>query len=284
MASTQPPRLVTPEAVPLDFELAGIGSRFLALMLDWLLQGALAFSLFFALAASFAAAGQEDSWITATAALLLIFLVVWGYPVAMETLWRGRTLGKAALGLRVVTKEGAPIRFRHAAIRAVLGLVDFVLTSGAAAVLSALLTRDNQRVGDLVAGTIVVRERTGMRVPSAVTFTVPLELEPYVATLDVTGLSADEYAAVRAFLLRAHTLPPAVRADIAQRLASPLVQRLRLAVPAGLWPEHVLLSVATAYQRRQGAAAAPAAWAPSSPATPAPAPTPPRPGDFSPPA
>ena len=97
---------------------------------------------------------------------LLTFVVLWGYPTVMETLWRGRTIGKIALGLRVVTVEGAPVRFRHAAIRATLGLVDFLLTSGAGAVVSVLMTHRSQRLGDLVAGTVVLRERTGLRAPS----------------------------------------------------------------------------------------------------------------------
>jgi uncharacterized RDD family membrane protein YckC len=104
---------------------------------------------------------------------LLTFAVLWGYPTAMETLWRGRSLGKAALGLRVVTIEGAPVRFRHAAIRATLGVVDFLLTAGGAAVISVLLTPRSQRLGDLVAGTVVLRERTGLRPPVAVEFPVP---------------------------------------------------------------------------------------------------------------
>ena len=86
--------MVTPEAVPLDLETASIGSRFLALLIDIAIQGTLLFTVLFA--------------------------VIWGYPIAFESLWRGRTIGKAALGLRVVTKEGGQIGFRHAAIRAAL--------------------------------------------------------------------------------------------------------------------------------------------------------------------
>src|SRR5438045_2623986 len=116
MPPNQRPSVVTPEAVPLDFELAGIGSRFLGLMLDWLLQGSVLFGLLIALSVSASAAGAGDSWVPVALGFLFVFLAVWGYPVAMETLWRGRSLGKAALGLRVVTKEGGPVRFRHAAI------------------------------------------------------------------------------------------------------------------------------------------------------------------------
>ncbi len=77
------------------------------------------------------------------------------------------------MGLRVVTREGAPVQFRHAAIRAALGLIDFYLAFGGVAVISALVTREHQRLGDLVAGTLVLRERTGARAPTAVRFAVP---------------------------------------------------------------------------------------------------------------
>nr|MDQ6928032.1 RDD family protein [Actinomycetota bacterium] len=131
--------IVTPEAVPLDFELANLGSRFVALLLDLLIEGAALFVLSIGMSALLS--GADTSVGVGVALFFLIyFLVLFGYPIALETLWRGRTVGKAALGLRVVTKEGAPVRFRHAAIRNVLGLVDFVLTSGAAAIICVLLT------------------------------------------------------------------------------------------------------------------------------------------------
>ena len=164
------PAVVTPEAVPLDLQPAGLGSRFVALLIDWAVQAMLGFALLLVgIGLSFGEAGG----IGIAFFFLLTFLVLFGYPIALETLWRGRTLGKAAMGLRVVTTEGGPVRFRHAAIRAALGLVDFFLTSGAAAVISVLATRNNQRLGDLVAGTLVLRERTGLPPPQAAEFSVP---------------------------------------------------------------------------------------------------------------
>jgi uncharacterized RDD family membrane protein YckC len=106
--STAP--VVTPEAVPLDLEPAGIGSRFLALVLDWAIQGVLAGGLSLAL---LAAVPGEGAGLARALVVLLLFVVVFGYPVAGETLWRGRTVGKLALGLRVVTVEGAPVRLRQ---------------------------------------------------------------------------------------------------------------------------------------------------------------------------
>jgi len=272
--STAP--VVTPEAVPLDLEPAGIGSRFLALVLDWAIQGVLAAGLSLAL---LAAVPGEGAGLARALVVLLLFVVVFGYPVAGETLWRGRTVGKLALGLRVVTVEGAPVRFRHAAIRAALGLVDFVLTAGAAAVLSVLFTARNQRLGDLVAGTIVLRERTALPAPAVATFAVPAGLEAYAATLDVADLSAEEYAAVRAFLLRAGSLRPEVRHDLAVKLATPLVSRLRTQPPPGTQPEAFLACVAAAHQQRSAARPAVATPPSAVESPPPPPPSPPARGD-----
>jgi uncharacterized RDD family membrane protein YckC len=251
-----PTGIVTPEAVPLDFELANIGSRFPAFLLDLLIEGAALFALTIGLSALVAGSGTSVG-VGVAAFFLLYFLVLFGYPTAMETLWRGRTLGKAALGLRVVTKEGAPVRFRHAATRAALGLVDFALTSGAAAVICILVTKENQRLGDLVAGTIVLRERSGLKAPAPVGFSVPYGMEAYAASLDLAGLTAPDYEAARSFLMRAPSLPYHVRSQLAVQIADALAGRVRPGPPPGTYPEAFLACLAAAYQERQRAAAPP---------------------------
>lgn len=263
--ASAPAGVVTPEAVRLEFEAAGIGSRSIALALDLAVQLGAVFALLFAgsLAIDGTGVGLPE-WAGVTLVLLLVFAVFWGYPVALETLWRGRTLGKAAMGLRVVTQEGAPVRFRHAAIRAALALVDFYMTSGAAAVISALVTREHQRLGDLVAGTLVLRERTGAPRPEAVTFAVPPGDEAYAATIDPSGLSTDDYATVRSFLLRAPDLAADVRADLAWRLAQPLAAKLGHHPPEDVHPERFLRCLAARYQQR-GSGGSPGARSPGRP-------------------
>jgi uncharacterized RDD family membrane protein YckC len=258
--------VVTPEAVPLEFEAAHVGSRFVALLVDALIQWAALFVLFIAggLLGSAGALSALPDWLGVTLVVLLLFGVVWGYPVGMETFWHGRTLGKAVMGLRVVTVEGAPISLRHAAIRAAVGLVDFPLTFGLAAVLSALMSKRHQRLGDLAAGTLVVRERTGAREPTVVTFTVPDGAEAYAATLDVSGLRPHDYAAIRQFLLRTPDLAPSARATLARELAAPVARRIHHDLPADVSAELFLRCVAARYQQRAApaAAAGPAAVTP----------------------
>src|SRR6266511_4230767 len=254
MAQGSPTRMVTPEAVALEFQTANVGSRILAFLIDVVGVGAgIAAGVTAAALALSASCAVLPDWLVIAMFLVLIPGWWFGYFTALETLWRGRTLGKAALGLRVVTREGAPVRFRHAAIRTLLGLVDFFLGLGFFAVVFILFTRDNQRLGDLVAGTLVLRERSGLAAPVPVSFAPPPGYESYTATLDVARLTTEEYQAVRSFLLRAPSLPPAPRAALAQQLAGPLAARLRPPPPAGISPEAYLGSVAAAYQHRQRA-------------------------------
>ena len=241
--------IVTPEAVVLEFETAGLASRMLAALVDSLIQAALLVAI---LLASFAATelGADVGGFGSAFLYFTVFLLLFGYPAGFETLWRGRTPGKAALGLRVVTVEGGPIRFRHAAIRAILGPIDKYLLSAVPGTLSVLLSSRNQRLGDLVAGTLVLRERSGARAPQAVSFSAPRGLESYVASLDVSAVDRADYVTIRSFLLRASSLAPDVREPLARQLAGPLVERLRTTPPPGLPAEVFLVCVAAAHQQR----------------------------------
>jgi uncharacterized RDD family membrane protein YckC len=255
-------RMVTPEAVALEFQTANVGSRILAYLIDMAVvtAGVVAGLVAVALLGQATDVVVPD-WVALT--IVLVLLPSWwlGYFIAFETLWRGRTPGKAVLGLRVVTTEGAPVRFRHAAIRSLLGLVDFAIAGGFFAIVFILLTRDNQRLGDMVAGTLVLRERSGLAAPSPVSFAPPAGLEAYTATLDTSRLTVEEYQAVRTFLLRAASLPPGPRAALALQLADPLAARLRPPPPAGSSPEQFLRCVGAAHQQRQRQAT-PGPWMP----------------------
>jgi hypothetical protein len=138
-----------------------------------------------------------------------------------------------------------------------------------------------------VAGTLVLRERSALAAPAPVTFAPPPGLEHYTATLDTSGLSTEEYQAVRTLLLRAASLPPGPRSALTLQLANPLAARLRPPPPAGVSPELYLWCVAAAYQQRQRQASGGAAVGPpgSRPPTPdlEPNPDPVPPDGFAPP-
>jgi uncharacterized RDD family membrane protein YckC len=274
--ATNPRGIVTPEAVVLDFETAGIASRALARTIDALIQGALLFALVLLVVLVLPGTAGIVVAIVGVAAILV------GYPILCEVLMRGRSPGKAALGLRVVTVEGAPVSGRHAFVRSALGTIDFLLPPGGLfAVIACLLSPRGQRFGDLVAGTIVLRERSATAPAMAVWFNPPAGLEGYAQTLDVTNVTDRQFAVVRAFLLRVHELAPEARVAMSLRLATPLAAALHHRPPPGVHPELFLVCVAAAYQRRRGMPAPPASpmpqWAPPPPPPVPTAPPPPPP-------
>lgn len=248
--------IVTPEAVVLDFETAGIASRALARVIDALLQAAGLFAVALLAVALPGTAGI-------VVAIVGVAAVVLGYPALTEALTRGRSPGKAALGLRVVTAEGAPIGARHAFIRSVLGLVDFLLVPGGLiAIASALLSARSQRFGDLVAGTIVLRERSAVPPAMAVWFHAPPGWEAYTANLDVSAVTDAQFRVVRSFLLRVHELAPEARVRLAERLAGPVAEVMQHRPLPGVSPELFLVCVAAARQQR---AEPTAGWPPPPP-------------------
>jgi uncharacterized RDD family membrane protein YckC len=260
VAST-PRGIVTPEAVVLDFETAGIASRAVAKLLDTLIQVALLFAV--VLAFGLGLPGSAGVVLT----VISIFAIVLGYPALCESVMRGRSPGKAAMGLRVVTIEGAPIAPRHAFIRSALGLIDFFTPPGGLfAVGSALLSPRSQRFGDLVAGTMVLRERSAAAAPMAVWFRPPAGFEAYAANLDITAVTDAQFSLIRAFLLRVHEITPPARVAMAHRIATPIADLIHHRPPPGVHPEQFLVSVAAAYQRRHAPPPMPAPMATAPPA------------------
>lgn len=244
--------IVTPEAVALDFVLAGIGTRSIASGIDALVQIALIAAA--AVVAAFATGGSDV--IAVVIIVVGVFAAVFLYPMAMETRNDGRTLGKMALGIRCVTAEGAPIRFRHAAIRALIGIIDRFATLGGVAVLSALATKRAQRVGDLAAATMVIRER------SAAPESVPLRLVvlespegwQFAQTIDAATVNPSTVAVLRDWSSRRKDLSPEASAALEHRLVSYVAWQLQLRQPPGVTDVEFLNAVLNSVQRAESAA------------------------------
>ena len=223
-----PERVFTPEAVALDLQVATVATRGLAQLVDVLLQGVAALLVVAAL--SLADVESASGAVFVTVVLVAVFLVRIGYPVVFETRF-GATLGHMALGLRVVTVDGAPIRARQALARVAVGLFEIDSTFGAVALLTAATRRDGRRLGDLAAGTQVVSTRVGTGAPVALEVTAPTHLADWSATLDTSGLTRPERTALRRYLLRAGDLPPARRDELATGLVQRLLPRLAVSPP-----------------------------------------------------
>jgi uncharacterized RDD family membrane protein YckC len=212
--------IATPEGVELELTLAGLGSRFIAVFVDTLIKVVLLIALSFLLGGGIV---ETDVPTGLPGALYFIgvFLVLFGYDVLFETLASGRTPGKRWTGIRVVRAEGQPVGFLTAAVRNILRLVDFLPFGYAVGTLSILVSARNQRLGDLAAGTLVVRERLGSARPRwAQTLALPAAGSP---GWDVSAVTAEEVATVRAFLERRFELTADARAE----LGSTLAERLR---------------------------------------------------------
>jgi uncharacterized RDD family membrane protein YckC len=266
--------LVTGEAVQLEMRLAKLASRGLALALDLLVQLALLFAGVLVLSGT--ALFVDDALATAIG-LVFYVLVILGYPVAFETFTRGRSLGKMAVGLQVVREDGGPERFRQAFVRGLLGVVEIWLTFGTVALIASLASAKGRRIGDYLAGTVVVHERVPVR--AAPVATMPPQLAGWAQQLDLSRVPDDLALAARQFLARAPELSPQVREEMGTSLARALAAVTAPPPPPGV-PAWAFLSAVLAERRRRemvrlgGPPPAYGGW--PGPQAPTP-PTPPRP-------
>jgi uncharacterized RDD family membrane protein YckC len=221
--------LVTGEAVPLEMRLAKFPSRALAITIDFIVLFVVAFVFVMIIGAL---APELDQALGAALTLTFGVALLVGVPVGVETLTRGRSLGKLALGLRVVRDDGGPIRFRHALTRGLAGFfVDFYTTLGVGAVVSSLLSERGKRIGDLLAGTVVIRERApsyGGPLPA-----VPPQLAAWATGLELSRLPDDLALNARTFLTRSYEMAPEVRERMAASLATEIAHVVTPPSPPG---------------------------------------------------
>ncbi|MEO3822176.1 RDD family protein [Actinomadura sp. B10D3] len=239
--------LVTGEAVALDLRVARLASRGCAILLDLLLQVFLLYILLYVTLMTSLVA--DDAW-TAGLSILCIAAVFVGYPCLLETLTRGRTLGKMALGLRVVADDGGPIRFRQALLRALAGVVEFWMFYGSPALITSFCNRRGKRLGDLFAGTIVIQERVPVSMLYGPVAVMPPQLAWWARTLELSMLSDELAMTARQYLSRFWELLPEVRDSLGQRIASQVVAVVSPPPPPGVRPE-ILLSAVLAERRHR---------------------------------
>jgi uncharacterized RDD family membrane protein YckC len=243
---------VTGNAVVVELRPARLASRAVALAIDIAVMLVAFAALLVVLAVSGLVEGVDTALATAVALVVTLSVFV-GYPVVFETLTRGRSLGKLAVGLRVVREDGGPIRFRHALTRGLTGyVVDFGLLSGftgAIGLITSLVSDRGRRVGDVLAGTLVV----WTRVPKAAAVApveMPAQLAGWAATLSLSGLPDPLALQVRDFLRRAPRLAPKARTALGAALSAE-VAALTTEPPPGTPPETHLAAVLAERRRRE---------------------------------
>jgi uncharacterized RDD family membrane protein YckC len=265
----------TPEQVELRFPIAGIGSRFLAILTDSFLQGVTLFFLILAFALIVSAApkvpgavaalsGTGAKWFVA-GVVLSYFLLYWGYYSLFEAFWNGQTPGKRLLKIRVIKDSGRQITLFEALARNLLRVIDMLPSFYLIGVITMLCNREQKRLGDLVAGTIVVHERSdaqplmshNSRTFTASLYPQPLEAgrEPVSSPVPADGvarLDASDLNVIDTFFSRVLDLDLDKRAEIASRIADRMSAKMQVPLPEGMAPERVLESIAHSMRAQSG--------------------------------
>jgi uncharacterized RDD family membrane protein YckC len=266
--------LITGDAVTLDLRIAGLPSRALALAVDLVVQGTILVTTIVLVGWVFSAGGSPGA--EAAVSLGAVVLVLVGWPTLIETVTRGRSLGKWMMGLRVVRDDGGPITMRHSLVRALaMVFLDLWTTSGVVGGLSALVSARSKRMGDHLAGTIVVGERIPRSaVPAQQPIVMPPPLAGWAAGLDLVAVPDTLVLNIRTFLHRAPVLDPLSRTTTAARLATELAGYVRTPAPAGTPAELYLAAVLAERTRRSYAGGPAAGWSVARPPRPDGAPPP----------
>ena len=241
--------IATPEGVDVDLTLAGIGSRFIASLIDTTIKlvAWLGFFIFLFGATSLVGGRDLTSW-GAAVFFIVSFLIWFAYDVFFETLASGRTPGKRVTGLRVVRIGGRPVGFVASSIRNVVRIVDLLPGLYLVGMIAVIVTRLNQRVGDLAAGTVVVRDKRVTSAPAQHQSYAPPTPPASLESWDVGAITADDLATIRRFLERRAELAPHAREHLARELAERLQGKVVGAPP--MMPEMFLEYVSAAKARR----------------------------------
>jgi uncharacterized RDD family membrane protein YckC len=235
----------TPERVPLHFALASIGNRFLACAIDHALQIAfvILLAIAFTILSNYARLIDDfkdaPKWVTAVL-IILVFLLFSSYFIFFEWLWNGQTPGKRWLKLRVIREDGRPITFWEAAVRNIMRIFDMqptpipIIGFYSVGLIAVFISTKDQRLGDMLAGSVVVREREAEAPSFVQVFASPVSdaalrrsFKPVPFTADLASLTAKEIEVVETFLRRRWDLPDAPRQWMAWRVALPIMYKLR---------------------------------------------------------
>lgn len=241
--------VVTGDAVVLDVSAAAFPSRMAARLIDMTLQICALVLFLIIMSAQTGPSGAA----TAAIVTVVLVLVIVGYPTIFETLSRGKTLGKLAMGLRVVSDDGGPVRFRQALVRALAGIFEiWTIVLSPVALITSMVSAKGKRLGDMFAGTYVVTERVPRRANLAPQFVyVPAPLAGWATQLELSGLSDGDAEAAGSFLRRYYDLQPAARQALGLQLATTIAAKVSPPPPPGTPPEAFLAAVLAVRRDRE---------------------------------
>lgn len=234
-------RLATPEAVEIEYDIAGIGTRFLATAVDTAISGVL-LAIITVGAVALGLLGTQTVTVALILWLTLCFAVVWGYYIFFETVWRGQSPGKRLVKIRVIKTTGYPVGFFEAATRNLVRVVDFLPGLYGVGLTVMFISPQARRLGDYAAGTMVIKERSRLAASDLTLHREqarPLGLSPHPLgasdpdelAWNLSILDASDRAIVTEFLNRAPSLGPDVRGRIGATIADRVAQRIHARAP-----------------------------------------------------
>lgn len=239
--------LITGDAVLLDLRTASFATRIVSAVIDGVLQLALLIGGILSVA-WFADRAALDDGFLAAGILLASVLAYVGYPVLSELLLRGRSVGRLVMGTRVVRDDGGPVHVRQSVLRAVMAMFEIWSTTGAVALVCSVIDRRSRRIGDLLAGTMVIQERMRTHPPQRIE--VPLSLRDWAQAADVGRLPLPLLQDIRAFLPRAGQINAESRHQLSRDLLRRTLPHVAPAPPPGTPPEEFLAAVLAERSRR----------------------------------
>ncbi len=236
--------IMTPESVPITLELAGLGSRFIALIVDSLIIGVILLLVTFG-GLGIASSIEGNETLYAIFAVLYIvgsFLLLFGYFVLFEVKNNGQTPGKKAASVRVIREDGQPVNFAAASIRAIVFILLDITLFGLPGMICIIVSKKNQRIGDIAAGTLVVRSRAAKSSALPPPAPPPATLTTGLENWDVSQVSDAQLAIIQDFLQRRIRLDVAARKRLATELTARISDQIH-APTASTDPERLLEQV-----------------------------------------
>jgi uncharacterized RDD family membrane protein YckC len=248
--------VVTPEQVAVTYRIAGVGTRFAAILVDSFAQAVLLLVialLMLPLGLGVWALFEEAAGWMLAVLIVLVFLIVWGYFIFWETVWSGRTPGKRLTGIRVMRDGGYPIDFRAAFLRNICRYVDFLPAGYGLGALFMFASKDSKRLGDYVAGTIVVVDsrRPARPAQPEAEEKVEYRLLGDPSLLNLRAITREQFMVIDRFLGRREELLAGPRAELAQQIAAPLMDLVGIPRTGTEYPyEEFLAELAAALRQR----------------------------------
>ncbi|OGF51175.1 MAG: hypothetical protein A2231_01945 [Candidatus Firestonebacteria bacterium RIFOXYA2_FULL_40_8] len=252
-------KVLTPENVEYSYELAGIGSRLLAAVYDFCVQILVLTGIMLLLVLASVVTGMGTGinkygewmgYILIGLSIIVVFMIFWGYFIFFEVIWDGQSPGKRHAQIRVVKDGGYPISFYASFVRNLLRIVDFMPFMYGIGVVSMSVNKHCKRLGDLTAGTIVVKEGFA-KIPETVTENMPLTYSPEKVIINLDKITPEDYDVIRQYLQRRHEIEnETARKNLAAMLAEKYLSKLSMPGHPFESPDIFLKAIAIQYQER----------------------------------